>query len=427
MNGRIPAAAALAVMLLACAAHAQSVKRPQPPVQVCIGGNCVTTPAPAQSGRIKWNPGHYAAGNGSLLGGKKASDWYPTMDHAMGGWKEVKGFRMWISWGAIETTEGVYDFSQVDAVLNRMKTQYGTPRHLVLTLYPSGPVSNWKHDGRVVPLYIQDSPKYGPSPVAGTYGWWGVSKNGVSTGQFEPALWRPAVMSRYIALVQAIAAHYDNDPQFEALMFQEDAYGALAQGSDYSQAAMAAQIKNLLTASVAAFPHTSVIMENTWGPGGASGTQNLELWMVQNRVAPGTADTLGLSAFKRPTPFGSNGGPGPINWGIAAYMGRTYTSQSSEYGGQDLRLLARAMVDIEGDDIGGAYYAGAGGPFTPLDICNALNQEYKASHAFWVFLWGTETMRKGAKVPDSAKWSNLFPVVVANPLTNTGYPPNYPQ
>src|SRR5579862_1314267 len=202
MKGRIFGGAAVATLLLSFAAHAQSVKHPQPPSKLCVGSNCVTTPVATGSGKIKWNPGHYAAGNGSMFGGTLASSWYPTVDHALGGWKDIKGFRMWITWGAIETSEGVYDFSQVDALLNRMKTQYGTPRHLVLTLYPSGPVSLWKHDGRVIPLYIQDSAKYGPSPVSGTYGWWGVSANGVSTGQFEPALWRPEVMSRYIALVQ---------------------------------------------------------------------------------------------------------------------------------------------------------------------------------------------------------------------------------
>jgi hypothetical protein len=36
--------------------------------------------------------------------------------------------------------------------------------------------------------------------------------------------------------------------------------------------------------------------------------QNLELWMVQNRVAPGTADIVGESAFKLPMTKGRSDG-----------------------------------------------------------------------------------------------------------------------
>jgi hypothetical protein len=394
-------------------------KRPNPPSPVCIASNCVTAPPPGA--KIKWNPGHYAGGNGSMYGGTPASSWYASMDGALANYPHIKGFRMWITWGALEPTKGHYDFTQLDAILDRLKTHYGTPRHLVITLYPSGPVGQWyKGDDRVIPTYIQQDKAYGPSPVSGSYGWWGVNANGAATGPYEPALWRPAVMERYIALVQALAAHYDNDPYFEALMFQEGIYHILAKGSDYGNDTMTQQVKNLLTASVAAFAHTSVVFENTWGLGGPTENQNFELWMVENRIAPGTADTVGEPAFLLPRPHNR---PDAVNWGMAAYMGMT--DSSSSYSGGDLRTRSRAMVDVEADDIAGRYYAGSGGPFTPADICVALNTRYKASHAFWDRFMGSEKVR-GVPIPEAAHWQNLAAALATCPLTNTSYPPNYP-
>jgi hypothetical protein len=413
MRVRIFLGAALVALLCVSAAQAAD-KRPNPPAQVCIGANCVATPVPG--GKIKWNPGHYAAGNGWLTGGTSASNWYGSMDSALANYPLFQGFRLWITWGAIEKSKGVYDFSQVDAILNRLKTQYGTPRRLVLALYPSTPNKWSRNNGGIIPQYIMQNQEYGPGAIAGTYGWWGITSGGQSTGGYEPALWRPAVMDRFIALIQAIAAHYDNDPYFEALMFQEGIYHTLSVGSDYTHPTMLQQIQRLLTASVAAFPHTSVVYENSWGFGGATVNQNMELWMVQNRVAPGNADTVGETAFKL-------GRAPPVSWGIAAYMGMV--NSSSSYSGGDLRGKSRAMVDIEADDLAGSYFKTSGGPYTPADICLAINTEYKASHAFWDKFMGKELVR-GQPLPQSALWPNLAAALAKCPLTNTSYPPNYP-
>jgi hypothetical protein len=394
-------------------------KQPNPPSPLCIGSNCAA--APVAGGKVKWNPGHYAGSNGSLFAGTKAAAWFSSMDGALTNYPQFKGWRMWLTWGALETSKGNYDFSQLDALLDRLKTHYGSPRHLVITLYPQGPVTQWRSgDAGVIPAYIQQDPAYGPSPVSGSHGWWGINSGGASTGGYEPALWRPAVMDRYIALLQALGAHYDNDPYFEGVMFQEAVYHIVAAGSDYSNDAMTQQAKRLLSASVAAFPHTSVVFENTWGLGNPTQNQNFELWMVQNRIAPGTADVVGETAFLLPMPKNR---PNAVNWGMAAYMGMT--DISSTYSGGDLRTQSRAMVDVEADDIAGPYYKGSGGPFAPADVCVALNKRYKASHAFWDHFMGSEKVR-GVPIPDAAKWPNLAAALAACPLTNTSYPPNYP-
>jgi hypothetical protein len=407
-------------------AHAAD-KVPKPPPMLCVGSNCVA-PTPGAGGLIKWNPGHYAGSNGSVYGGGSASTFYPSMDGALTNYPLFKGYRLWITWAALEPSEGQYDFSVVDTILDRLKTRYGTPRHLILNLYPSGPVGHWsKNDHRVVPGYIQDTSTYGPSPVPGKYGIWGPSADGEITGAYEPALWRPAVMDRFIALIKALGDRYDKEPYFEGMMFQEGVYHILAAGSDYTHADMLTQVKRMLTSATAAFPHTNVIYENTWGFGPPSTNQDFEVWMVNNRIAPGTADSIGESAFQRSGVSAATAGstrPPALNWGMAAYMGITVSGSS--YSGGDLRSKARGMLDIEADDIAGTYYAGSGGPFTPADICEALNNRYKASHAFWDKFDGTEKVR-GQPVPDSAKWPNLAAALSKCPLQNTDYPPNYPH
>jgi hypothetical protein len=98
----------------------------------------------------------------------------------------------------------------------------------------------------------------------------------------------------------------------------------------------------------------------------------------------------------------------------------------SQYGGTtDLRPKTRAMIDVQEPDIVGNYFQSYGGPWTPLDIVNAANQTYQASHVFWTYLVGTESVF-GGTVPDVAKWPNLAAVLAKNPLTHTAYPANYP-
>ena len=51
-------------------------------------------------------------------------------------------------------------------------------------------------------------------------------------------------MDRFIALIKALGAHYDKEPYFEGLMFQEGVYHILAAGSDYTHPDMLAQLKD---------------------------------------------------------------------------------------------------------------------------------------------------------------------------------------
>ncbi len=402
--------------------------KPNPPPQICVNNQCATTqPPPSGSGgtttsshQIKWNPGHYMASYGVLYGSNTStiSILQPEMDD-LNNQDSIVGYRIWITWGAMEKTPGVYDFSLLDAALARLKTAYNKPKHLIIGLWMYGQHGlNANRDWRVLPLYIQQDPKYGASPVSGSYGWWGLNSNGQSSGQWAPAFYNPAVMDRYIAMVQALGNHFDSDPFVEGLYIQEDSSVAEAGGNSspsdpaYSDQAWLTQLERLLAASTAAFPHTSVLCANTWFVRPAA-TVALQEWMLNNRIAPSSADTWSQSAI-------NTYGTSHLADGMQVLLG---TDSAGGIG--DLRPRTRAMMDVESDELASTRVAPYGGPWTPLDIVNALNQTYWASHAFWT-RFPPGTTLNGLPVPPAAIWSSMAATLSKNPLIHTDYPANYP-
>ncbi|MGA2399060.1 MAG: hypothetical protein ABSG30_13480 [Steroidobacteraceae bacterium] len=413
------------VAVLATISAQSQAAQPNPPPQVCVNGKCVVTgdPPPVTSsgpqGPIKWNPGHYMASYSKIYPGSTISTVQRELDD-LNNQDAVLGFRMYITWGAMEPTQGKYDFSVIDAIRTRLETAYNKPKRLVVYLILYNPSALGTNDGGIVPLYIQQGQNYSASPVAGSYGWWGANSNGNSTGMYAPALYTQPVMDRLIALVQALGQHLDGDPYVEAVEFNEDATVAQCASNNgtntdpsYSDAAWLTQLQRLLTATTAAFPHTNVIMDNSWFNRPASAVA-LQQWMLANRIAPGTSDSWGQSAL-------SNYGLSVLSDGMQTYLGVDANAPTV-----DLRPKTRAMIAVEGPDIFGSYFGTKGGPWTPLDILNAANQTYFASHVFWTHLFGTEYFR-GSPVPLAAKWPNLAATLSANPLTHTAYPANYPQ
>jgi hypothetical protein len=397
-------------------AHAQTATpQPNPPPQVCVNAKCVptqpTTPAPAGSHQIKWNPGHYMASYGIVTGGG-SSTFVANEMNDLNNRDAILGYRMLITWGAIEPSKGTYDFSVIDAALQRLKTQYNKPKRLVVMLVWYSPRAWSAGDGSVIPTYIQTDPAYGPSPVAGSFGWWGKTANGQSTGMYAPAVYYAPVMDRFIAAVQALGHHLDSDPNVEGFYVQENSaivQAAAAFGvndTHYSDAAFLTQQERLLTAATAAFPHTSVIMANAFMASGATSVA-LEQWMAANRIAASTADTWGQSAINT---FGTS----HLSGGVQAYLG----AATADGGTTDLRPKMTAMFDVESGDMTTNYFAKWGGPYSPQDIVNALNQTFKASHAFWTRMVGN--------TPAAAQWTNVAAVCAANPLLRTEYPANYP-
>ena len=177
---------------------------------------------------------------------------------------------------------------------------------------------------------------------------------------------------------------------------------------DWNGATALANWENLITATTTAFPNTNVIVENTWFDGQLR-TQQLEDFMLEHRVAPGTMDTYGQT-------WVDQHGGALNNWGLNEYIGRGISSEFPALE-PDMRPRMHSMVSIEGPNMG-VYVANNG--FTPADICVALNRSYAASHAFWVYLGNNNTSRPWAN------WSNVLATINTCPLVNTDYPQIYP-
>jgi hypothetical protein len=426
---------------------------------------------PAAGAKIKWHPGHYGASSGIAYRDTSLARFSGEMDDILkDDW--MNGYRLFITWSALDvgpvtftasvgsaaggtlskpvnagtywaafangeyrqitlsdttsaswsgpiasgnvTSAHLYSTQLLDQMLDRLRTHYRSQKYLAISILPMSFAggSRRSNDNSRVPAYITGDSQYGASPDGSSYGWWG-PPTGATRGLYSAATYRPAVAAQYAALGVALGAKYDSDPNFEAIMDQENAPVVEAANSwppvdpSYSDVTYVAQQKVYLTAWVQAFPHTSVVSENTYMKT-ATPTQQLAQWLMANRIAPGTADVSGQSYYDADTSRLLN------SWGLAAYAGQTVKGSSVSL--DDMRGQVRPMVDVEGPDIG----AGSGTVLSaaPLDLVNSLNKTVKASHAFWCYA-------PGGKLPRPT-WAQVTAVLKDNPLTNTGYPSNYP-
>jgi hypothetical protein len=219
-------------------------------------------------------------------------------------------------------------------------------------------------------------------------------------------------MERWIKLHEKLGEAFNGDPNFEAILFAEDSWVIGASMSnhapDWNGATALANWENLIAATTTAFPNTNVIVENTWFDTPVR-TQQLEDFMLEHRVAPGTQDTYGQT-------WVDQHGGALNNWGLNEYIGKAINASSPALG-PDMRSRMHSMVLIEAPNLG-VYVANNG--YTPADICVALNRSYTSSHAFWTYLGNSNTTRPWAN------WSSVLATINKCPLVNTGYPLIYP-
>jgi len=384
---------------------------------------------PVTGRKKKWTAGHWAGAFTTLGFGDPISNLYPDTDR-INNLDLVNGYRCQINWGVLQQHQGVYIWTQLDALINRLQTAYNKPKKLILVVLPGSfgaahPGSNT--DYYVLPQYIMQGSQFGPagyatwnfnvSPAtvtitnAGTFGWWGGNGNG---NTYAACLHRPAVMAEWIALHQAIAQRYDSNVALDSVWFQENSWwigsSSANRNPDWSATATNTQTHSLIAAAVAAFNQTNIQFENTWA-GDATLTQQLEADFIKQGVLPGSADTTGAAKIA------SNGSLG--SWGMDAYQGKT--AGGSTYTGPDYRPVIPSAMDIEAPDLG-AY--GFGTRFTtgPADALAALNKDYAAAYAAWCVMYGT-----GTGAPTNALWDGptglgQFLNNPANALVNTAYP-----
>lgn len=244
----------LGVALLSSgAASAQSAKRPQPPSQVCIGSNCATT-SPGSTGPLKFHPGfygyfNYAGGNTLSRLGNGGDGRDLQLINTLKPNDNLAGIAIAVMWRTIDpgTSGPAYDWSVTDAYLKAAKA---VGKRLWIRVHDSQLTSGASvaAGSLVVPKWLAS--KYGAQNVMANYA-------PVGTGIFAKR-YNPVVTNAYIAMLQALAARYDSDPNFEGVvMFEETAFGIDTSGSsvttatpgaDYSSDAMFTQLYNMMAA-----------------------------------------------------------------------------------------------------------------------------------------------------------------------------------
>ena len=215
---------------------------------------------------VKWYPGHYLT----------------LQSHdPLEGWSDIAGQTRFVggqriyTWRQLEPEEGKYDFSAIDADLAYLHKQN---QRLILEVWDT----TFQNDENPAPDYLLAGAAY---------------KGGIVHSQQFPhgariKRWIPAVMDRYLLLVQALGKRFDGDPDFAGFIHTETAIeGKGPEFDDFSPAVYDEQMRRLVVDSRQAFPTTPVILDGNWYPyKGPEGLAELARLAVTNGVGWGGPD-----------------------------------------------------------------------------------------------------------------------------------------
>lgn len=371
----------------------------------CLVAN-TTSAATAAGNAVKWHPGHYVTSDWWHDAGTPASMASNELQ-VVNTSPTVRGWHGNYYWAALETGKGVYDFSVIDAELAKLNQGNPTPRKkLVIGISSSGFLHSANQDpggflNTVLPKYLTtDTASYGSGATAGTSGWW----YGGGGGSLTAAVWRPAVNDRLIALLQALGARYNSNPDVESIVLTETA-SQVGTGGGYNDNTQLSQLERMLTAATAAFPNTNVTIENNF-MGNQANTSALVQFENSHRVAESGPDLLGKTAADRFSP------PKELTWGQQCVTGYPGT------GCENPHLVGSIAViqNVDEPELLGTQFQGAGAPFTPLDIYHNGEDYLHASHLMWTYLIGRSTNN----------WPTIAAMINAHPIQFTACPTSYP-
>jgi hypothetical protein len=200
---------------------------------------CAVTVASTSQSK-KWHPGHYVKTQGDHSQTDQAAyiaavqNTFPrSLDNST-----LKGNEAALAWGAINPTGSTFTGSAID---NWLAWHEINGRRLILEI-----------------SYKNFRPNVGVLAPADLI----ASGNVIQTlTGWVSAVWRPAVMDRFIAAMQWLAQNYDDESLLELVLTTESAPSlSTAQAPDYSQAALHTQLQRLIAACGTAFTRTTTIV-----------------------------------------------------------------------------------------------------------------------------------------------------------------------
>jgi hypothetical protein len=244
--------------------------------------------------------------------------------HIAGNQRFAGGQRIY-TWRQLEPEAGRYDFSGIEADLIYLRRQ---SQRLILEVW----------DNQFLGEPIPPVPDYLLTPAY---------KGGIAYPEKAPKVvrtkrWVPAVMDRYLLLIDALGQRFDRDPYFAGLIHTETSMEKKGPGfEDFSGAAYDGQLRRMIVASRKAFPSTPVILFGNWSSyRGQEGLVSLGKCALEAGVGWGGPDlcpwqkTWGYDIIRSY--------PGQMPLGLAAqyesYKGERSVLQLLDFAIKDLKL-----------------------------------------------------------------------------------------
>ena len=233
-------------------------------------GGTVSATTTSSSG-VKFHYGWYVLSSQVDIpqnSGSTGSWWSNTkneINQVSGQTSNIKGFVVNIEWAVLESTQGTYNFADIDTAYN-----YVTSQGLRLGLQIS--IEHFATDPtETVPTYIYNNPSTYGAGQDGTHGGYWTLGFGSIQGCVV-AWWRSAVYARIEALYAALAAHVlpsgntvDADPLVEIVGIGESALSFYPNTpSDYSIGTAETAWQAMQASFVGSFPHTNVLDQNNY-------------------------------------------------------------------------------------------------------------------------------------------------------------------
>lgn len=149
----------------------------------------------------KWNPGHYLQGSNNLTPEYIAENLTSSTSANM------MGMRVSLFWGEWETSKDVYDFKILDSYIEALPKN----KRLIIMVMDRDYWGKTCNGGARLPKYIMDKNQAHPA----------MSLEAGCVSQF----WESDIQERWVKALRALGDHVDNNPQVEAIMLQETAFG----------------------------------------------------------------------------------------------------------------------------------------------------------------------------------------------------------
>ena len=207
----------------------------------------LTVTVEAVATAMKWYPGHY----GLTQANDSQATKFSLFDELGSGWQ---GAQVRYFWGDIESSLGSYDWSAIRADRDRLQSRGKRLWVQILTTK----FGSFASIGNTIPTYMQ-TPAYNGGAV-------------ITSDRVIAQLWNSAVMDRYVALMQAFAAEFDDDDWIAGVNGEETAVGSLTPLTPYGYTgtAMVTQLKRGLTAMRASFARTPLLVYANFFPNWSS-------------------------------------------------------------------------------------------------------------------------------------------------------------